>query len=46
MGGDRTLRIVGKGDGDEAESLVEVLMPGAAAARDLITYSRNIFSSR
>lgn len=42
LGGDRTLRIVGQGDGGE-ESLVEVLMPEAPLRRDLFAYSRNIF---
>jgi signal transduction histidine kinase len=41
LGGDRTLRIVGSGDG--GDSLVEVLMPEAPLRRDLLVYSRNIF---
>ena len=42
FGGDRTLRIIGAGDGDN-ESLVEVLMPEAPLRSDLLAYSRNIF---
>jgi hypothetical protein len=40
LGGDRTLRIVGS-DGENADSLVEVLMPEAPLKADLLVYSRN-----
>lgn len=40
LGGDRTLRIVGS-DGENADSLVEVLMPEAPLKADLLVFSRN-----
>ncbi len=44
MGEDRTLRIIGSGDGAVGEdSVVEVLMSEAPLHADLLAYSRNIF---
>ncbi|MDB5562758.1 MAG: Sensor histidine kinase [Hyphomicrobiales bacterium] len=41
MGGDRTVRIVGDGDG-KTDSLVEVLMSEAPLRAEMLVYSRNI----
>jgi len=43
LGGERTLRIVGEGDADDSESLVEVLMPEQPLRLELLLYSRNTF---
>jgi signal transduction histidine kinase len=42
MGGERTLRIIGAGDGDD-QSLVEVLIPEQPLRSELLIYSRNTF---
>ncbi|MFY8030403.1 MAG: sensor histidine kinase, partial [Devosia sp.] len=43
MGGDRTIRIVGEGDADNSQNLVEVLMPEQPLRLELLIYSRNTF---
>ena len=44
MGGDRTLRIIGNGDGaDSGQVEVEVLMPEAPLKGEMLDYSRNFF---
>ena len=42
-GGERTLRIVGTADPEQADTLVEVLMPEAPLHGELLVYSRNVF---